>query len=186
MPATRADLGVRAVRGDHQARQHRLARSGSAHHREAHGVCADHEVLRTGGDPQRQVRARCEPVPQRHADRAVRDHVTEGIDPVLGGVEAREPESPRLRDVNGADGCGRGRNRLQHPRPSKMRRLALPSAVVRSSKLACPAAPSGELSTSNDRTPVPARPAARLAPTMPPPTMATSTSRGFTRLRPAP
>src|SRR5258707_15255492 len=58
---------------------------------------------------------RCEPVPQRHADRAVRDHVTEGIDPGLGGVEAREPESPGLRDVNGADGCGRGRNRLPAP-----------------------------------------------------------------------
>src|SRR5579859_3593247 len=64
----------------------------------------------------------------------------------------------------------------QTPSPSKMRRLALPSAVVRSSKLGWAPAPKGTASMSSSRAPAPARPAARLAPTMPPPTMATSTA----------
>jgi hypothetical protein len=62
----------------------------------------------------------------------------------------------------------------QAPRPSKIRRLALPSAVVRSSKLGCAASLSGTLSTNRTRRPLPASPTARLAPTMPPPTMAMS------------
>src|SRR5215469_6110902 len=64
------------------------------------------------------------------------------------------------------------------PSASKIRRLTLPSAVVRSSKLGCASAPNGTLSTSNSRRPVPVSAAATLAPTMPPPTIATSTSRG--------
>src|SRR4029077_6275183 len=66
----------------------------------------------------------------------------------------------------------------QQPRLSKMRRLAWPSAVVRSSKLGWPLRPKGALSTRSSRTPVPASAAARLAPTRPPPMIATSTSRG--------
>src|SRR6185437_5047627 len=69
----------------------------------------------------------------------------------------------------------------QTPRPWKMRRLALPRAVVRSSKLGCAAESGATPSMSSTRTPVPARPSARLAPTRPPPTMATSTSRNAAR-----
>src|SRR4029077_164555 len=64
------------------------------------------------------------------------------------------------------------------PKPAKIRRLALPSAVLRSSKLVWAAESKAVLSTSNTRTPVPARPSARLAPTMPPPMTATSVSWG--------
>src|SRR5579864_4256928 len=64
----------------------------------------------------------------------------------------------------------------QTPRPSNTRRLALPSAVVRSSKLGWACSPKGTDSMSSSRTPVSSRAAARLAPTMPPPTMATSTA----------
>src|SRR5437764_14012762 len=71
-----------------------------------------------------------------------------------------------------------GASALQQPRLSKRRRLALPSAVVRSSKLGWPLRPKGALSTRSSRTPVPASAAARLAPTSPPPMIATSTSRG--------
>src|SRR5215472_3629987 len=67
----------------------------------------------------------------------------------------------------------------QTDRPSKIRRLALPRAVVRSSKLGWALVPKGTASMSSARTPVPMSPAARLAPTMPPPTMATSTSSGY-------
>src|SRR5665213_1300315 len=56
-----------------------------------------------------------------------------------------------------------------------MRRLALPSAVVRSSKLGCTCDPGAMPSTSIVTIPVPASATARLAPTMPPPMMATST-----------
>src|SRR5580692_2289748 len=63
----------------------------------------------------------------------------------------------------------------QTPRPSKMRRLALPSAVVRSSKLGCALDPGAIPSTSNTSTPSPRSASARLAPTIPPPTIATST-----------
>src|SRR5690242_789789 len=62
-----------------------------------------------------------------------------------------------------------------------MRRLALPRAVVRSSKLGCAAESGATLSMSCTRTPVPDRPRARLAPTSPPPTIATSNSRSAAR-----
>src|ERR1700728_3212988 len=77
----------------------------------------------------------------------------------------------RIAAASGAIAC-------QTPRPSKMRRLALRRAVVRSSKLGWWRAPRGTLSTSSRRTGLPASAAARLAPTSPPPTMATSTSSG--------
>src|SRR5579863_407670 len=59
-----------------------------------------------------------------------------------------------------------------------MRRLALPSAVVRSSQLGCAAVSTETPSTSSTRRLLPASAAARLAPTMPPPMMATSTGAG--------
>src|SRR5262245_34586596 len=65
----------------------------------------------------------------------------------------------------------------QMPRPSKMRRLALPSAVVRSSKLGCAPAPGATPSIMSTSRPVPPSASARLAPTIPPPTIAISTSR---------
>src|SRR5262249_14400766 len=63
------------------------------------------------------------------------------------------------------------------PSAPKMRRLALPSAVVRSSKLGWAELPKGTLSTSSVRTPASPRASARLAPTNPPPTLAASPSR---------
>src|SRR6185437_9752769 len=48
------------------------------------------------------------PAPQRRADAPVGRHVAEGIDPLRGGLEAREAEAPGLGDVDGAD---RGRLR---------------------------------------------------------------------------
>src|SRR5882757_5569362 len=68
-----------------------------------------------------------------------------------------------------------GARRSQTPNPWKIRRLALPSAVVRSSKLGWLFDPGAVPSASRVETPVPANPTARLAPTMPPPMMATST-----------
>src|SRR5580658_8516202 len=62
------------------------------------------------------------------------------------------------------------------PRPAKMRRLALPSAVVRSSKLGCALLSAAMLSTSSTRRRLPLSASARLAPTMPPPMMARSKS----------
>src|SRR5688572_16103071 len=64
--------------------------------------------------------------------------------------------------------------RSQTPSASKMRRLALPSAVVRSSKLGCAPAPGATLSMRMVDSPVFPSATARLAPTIPPPTMATS------------
>ena len=55
-----------------------------------------------------------------------------------------------------------------------MRRLPFDNAVVRSSKLGCAAASCGTASMSAVRTPSPSSATARLAPTMPPPTMAMS------------
>ena len=66
------------------------------------------------------------------------------------------------------------------PRLSKIWREPLPSAVVRSSKLGCAAESGGTLSMSRVRSFVSRKASAKLAPTMPPPTMATSVSRtGF-------
>jgi hypothetical protein len=58
----------------------------------------------------------------------------------------------------------------------------LPSAVVRSSKLGCDAESGGTPSMSVTRRPVPPNASAKLAPTMPPPTIATS--QGFMRPMP--
>src|SRR5262249_39456444 len=65
--------------------------------------------------------------------------------------------------------------RSQTPSPSNMRRLAFPKAVVRSSKLGWVAEPGAMPSTRSVERPVPDIATARLAPTMPPPMIATST-----------
>src|SRR6187399_2977372 len=62
------------------------------------------------------------------------------------------------------------------PSDSKICREPLPSAVVRSSKLGCTAESGGMLSMSSTRNFVARRASAKLAPTMPPPTIATSYS----------
>src|SRR5882672_785627 len=62
------------------------------------------------------------------------------------------------------------------PRVSRIRRLPFESAVVRSSKLGCDAESWGTASISASFNPNGANAAARLAPTMPPPTMAMSTA----------
>jgi hypothetical protein len=60
------------------------------------------------------------------------------------------------------------------PSVSKIWRVPLPSAVVRSSKLGCEAESGGMLSISSTRNAVSRSASAKLAPTMPPPTMTTS------------
>src|SRR5690242_20036812 len=65
---------------------------------------------------------------------------------------------------------------VQTPRLSKIRRLALPNAVVRSSKLGCTLELGATPSINTTRIPRSRKASARLAPTIPPPTMATSTS----------
>src|SRR6478735_8758361 len=62
------------------------------------------------------------------------------------------------------------------PSDSKICREPLPSAVVRSSKLGCTAESGGMLSMSSTRNFVARSASAKLAPTMPPPTIATSHS----------
>src|ERR1700741_2830890 len=62
----------------------------------------------------------------------------------------------------------------QTPSDSKICREPLPSAVVRSSKLGCVAESAGTLSMSRTRSFVVRSASAKLAPTMPPPTIATS------------
>ena len=62
----------------------------------------------------------------------------------------------------------------QTPKVSRMRRLPFDNAVVRSSKLGCEAESCGTASISATRSPSPSSATARLAPTMPPPTMAMS------------
>src|ERR1700722_6329651 len=64
----------------------------------------------------------------------------------------------------------------QTPRVSRIRRLPSDIAVVRSSKLGCACVPSGTASTSATFKPSGANATARLAPTMPPPTMVMSKS----------
>src|SRR3954468_7182816 len=64
----------------------------------------------------------------------------------------------------------------QTPRLSKICREPLPSAVVRSSKLGCAAESAGTLSMSSVRSFVLRSASAKLAPTIPPPTMTTSHS----------
>src|SRR5262245_53021630 len=64
----------------------------------------------------------------------------------------------------------------QTPSDSKICRDPLPSAVVRSSKLGWEAESGGTPSMSRVRNRVARSASAKLAPTMPPPTMATSTS----------
>ena len=78
------------------------------------GLVADRNLLRPRGDSQREARGRAELVPQRRPDYPVGDHVTERIDSLLGGVEACKPESPRLGDVNTANGGRLG----GHPFPA--------------------------------------------------------------------
>ena len=60
------------------------------------------------------------------------------------------------------------------PSDSKIWREPLPRAVVRSSKLGCEAESAGTLSMSSTLSCVARNASAKLAPTMPPPTIATS------------
>ncbi|MBW8890617.1 MAG: hypothetical protein JF616_22935 [Fibrobacteres bacterium] len=60
------------------------------------------------------------------------------------------------------------------PSVSKIWRDPLPSAVVRSSKLGCTPESGGTPSMSSTRSAVSRSASAKLAPTMPPPTMTTS------------
>src|SRR5207302_7100499 len=71
----------------------------------------DRDLLRPCRHAQCETRRAAQPLPERRPDCAVGDDITDGIDPLLGGVEPREPEAPRLRDVDDPDGGGLGSER---------------------------------------------------------------------------
>jgi hypothetical protein len=97
---------------------------------------------------------------------------------VTRAAPARPASDTRISRTATACGANSG----QTPSVSKTRRLPLPSAVVRSSKLGWSRASGTCASTTSTLRDVPANASARLAPTMPPPTMAMSTCVGVTDL----
>src|SRR6185312_7750706 len=131
--------------------------------------------LGCGGYPQRKRMLIGKLSPQRSADDPVRNDEPERFDPLFLRRRAN-PNRPASETwmVVMAAACGAIAGHT--PSAWKMRRLALPSAVVRSSKLGCMLESGAVPSTSRIDRPLSARASARLAPTIPPPTMATSQS----------
>ncbi len=142
-------------------------------------------ALRPARDPPRarapgsavQRRVRCELLPKRRGPGAGWIPRSPALpDPARPRTTARRPRRPAsvTRISRTGPACAA---RCGHtPSVSKMRRLPLPSALVRSSKLGWEAASLATASISATRFPVPLSASARLAPTRPPPTIATSTS----------
>src|SRR5947199_249690 len=110
-PGERADLRVRAVGADQEPCGDPLALSTLSGHGQHRSVGVDRDLLRPCRHAQCEFRRAAEPLPERRPDGAVGDDITEGIDPLLGGIEPREPEAPRLRDVDDPDGGGFGSER---------------------------------------------------------------------------
>ncbi len=111
---------------------------------------------------------------------SIADGVTECVQSVLLGAQSSKAEAPRVGDMNLTDGRSLQRNRVPDAQGLEdASSRPLPSAVVRSSKLVCAVAESasgsgGDASTIATDSELSARASARLAPTMPPPAIATS------------
>src|SRR6185437_6348123 len=75
-------------------------------HLEVGPLHRDVEILDAGGHADLHATRAAEAAPQRRADHSVGDDVTERIDPVLVGPQARESEPPCIGDVDGADRRG--------------------------------------------------------------------------------
>ena len=107
--------------------QHRAGTIGGDRHRRANaGVIAaagqfeQHRVItqRRGpdlrGNGERHVGRLAQGLPQDAADGAIRHHVAEGGNPLLGGIQARHAESTGIRNVDGANRRRLGCHRRPH------------------------------------------------------------------------
>ncbi len=112
-PCGRADARMRAIRSNDEPRRHPLALTCLADNCELRTLRRDLNALGPRGHAYHHaMRSRRRPqlLPKRSTDDPVGHHVPERIDPLLFGPQPREPESARIRNMNGADCCRLGRD----------------------------------------------------------------------------
>ena len=106
---------MRTVGGHQETRRCHFARAGSRDHLEVGALGRDLEILDAGGHADLHAADIRKAAPQRRADRPVGNDVTESIDAVIRGLQARESEPTGIRDMNGADRSGVARDLVPDP-----------------------------------------------------------------------